>query len=140
MLAIESIDRDIPSFLKLSEIESWFSSVVEGYDLELGEVTVIFCSDDHLLEMNKQYLEHDYYTDIITFDYTEPEVVSGDLFISLDRVEDNATSLSQPFSRELLRVMVHGVLHLCGLADKGEVAEKEMRSAEDRALATAPSY
>lgn len=139
MLAIESIDREIPSFLNSDAIESWFSSIIQSYDLELGEVTVIFCSDEHLIEMNKQYLDHDYYTDIITFDYSESGIVSGDLFISLDRVKENAKDLSQSFSKEVLRVMIHGVLHLCGLVDKGDAAEKEMRAAEDKALTVAPS-
>src|ERR1044071_3674818 len=101
----------------------------------LGDVNVIFCSDDYLLEMNREHLDHDYYTDIITFDYSEEAVVSGDLFISVDRVSDNASGLSVSFLDELNRVCVHGLLHLCGYKDKSEAEELLMRSKEDEMLA-----
>ena len=91
----------------------------------------MFCSDEHLLEMNRSYLEHDYYTDIITFDYVEENVVSGDLFISIDRVRDNAKTLGQSVREELHRVMVHGLLHLLGYHDKSKEEQVEMRSKED---------
>lgn len=90
--------------------------------------------DEQLLEMNKQYLQHDYYTDIITFDYSELPVVSGDLFISIDRVRENAKSFEISFTEELHRVMVHGVLHLIGFSDKGKKAEHIMRNKEEEAL------
>jgi rRNA maturation RNase YbeY len=95
------------------------------------EITVIFCSDEHLLEMNRQYLDHDYYTDIITFDYTDEAIVSGDLFISIDRVYDNAQGLGVERVNELKRVCVHGVLHLCGYGDKSESESQVMRDKED---------
>lgn len=113
---------------------AWYSSVCEVEGKELGEVSVIFCSDEHLLEMNKEYLEHDYYTDIITFDYSQGALVSGDLFISLDRVRDNADEFGVLFQDELHRVCVHGLLHLCGYKDKSEAEEVLMRSKENEML------
>ena len=116
------------------DIEVWLKKVTNFYSKELGDVNYIFCSDDYLLEINKEHLNHDYYTDIITFDYCEMDVVSGDLFISVDRVKDNAENLNVVFLDELHRVMAHGVLHLCGLGDKSETEEIRMRKAEDDAL------
>ncbi len=100
----------------------------------LGNLSFIFVDDEQLLLMNKQYLQHDYYTDIITFDYSEPPRISGDLFISVDRVKDNAKSFGVGFNTELHRVMVHGVLHLIGFSDKGKKAELMMRKQEEEAL------
>ena len=96
-----------------------------------GEISVIFCSDDYLLKMNKDYLNHDYYTDIITFDYVEGNTISGDLFISLDRVKENANMYNIPVINELCRVVFHGTLHLVGYKDKTEVEQKLMREKED---------
>jgi len=114
---------------------AWFKHVADVEQKVLGDVNVIFCSDEHLLEMNREHLDHDYYTDIITFDYSEGDVVSGDLFISVDRVQDNANELSLKFIDELNRVCVHGLLHLCGYKDKSEADEKQMRGKEDEMLA-----
>lgn len=114
---------------------AWFTNVCTIEQKELGDINVIFCSDDHLLEMNREHLDHDYYTDIITFDYTTGNVVSGDLFISVDRVLDNASLLTIPFLDELNRVCVHGLLHLCGYKDKSEKDEQLMRLKEDEMLA-----
>lgn len=114
---------------------AWFTQVCSLEKVDLGDVTVIFCSDVYLLEMNKQHLQHDYYTDIITFDYSNAGVVSGDLFISVDRVVDNANLLGISFHDELCRVCVHGLLHLCGYKDKSKEDEKLMRSKEDEMLA-----
>ena len=100
----------------------------------LGDVSLIFCSDKYLLDMNRKHLNHDYYTDIITFDYTTEEAVSGDLFISIDRVLENASDLSMDFRTELNRVVVHGVLHLLGFGDKYPEEAKRMRKLEDQAL------
>lgn len=113
---------------------AWFSNVCALEDKELGDVNVIFCSDEHLLVMNREHLDHDYYTDIITFDYTVGPVVSGDLFISVDRVADNADDLDVTFIDELNRVCVHGLLHLCGYKDKSADDEKLMRAKEDEML------
>lgn len=109
----------------------WLDKVVECEDLEAGDITIVFCDDEYLLDMNKKYLDHDYYTDIITFDYSFEKEVSGDLFISVDRVKDNAESLKVEFIEEVKRVCVHGVLHLCGYKDKTDDESQEMRGKED---------
>lgn len=96
-----------------------------------GEVSVIFCSDDYLLKINEQYLNHNYYTDIVTFDYVENSVISGDLFISVDRVKENASQLDVTFDEELFRVILHGMLHLCGYKDKTNAEKEVMREKED---------
>ena len=111
----------------------WLSKVCFEEGQELGDLTFVFCSDDYLLEVNKKHLDHDFYTDIITFDYTD-EVVSGDLFISVDRVRDNAISNTVTFNKELHRVIVHGVLHLLGYGDKDDTEKTKMRSLEDKYL------
>ncbi len=115
-------------------IKQWIKTVVENKGKKLGDVSYILCDDDYLLEVNRQYLKHDYYTDIITFDYTENDRIGGDLFISIDRVKDNATALQVPEHEELMRVMIHGVLHLLGLKDKSEEEVKQMRKAEEECL------
>ena len=115
-------------------IKQWVKTVVENKGKKLGEVSYILCDDDYLLEVNRQYLKHDYYTDIITFDYTENDRIGGDLFISIDRVRDNATALQVSEHEELMRVMIHGVLHLLGLKDKSEEEAKHMRKAEEECL------
>ena len=99
--------------------------------MKLGELSVIFCSDEFLLDMNKEYLNHDYYTDIITFDYVEGNIISGDLFVSLDRVKENAEMYNSRMLRELYRVVFHGTLHLCGYKDKTDEEQKVMRAKED---------
>lgn len=114
---------------------AWFSQVCALEEKTLGEISVIFCSDEYLLEMNQTHLNHDYYTDIITFDYSIEDEVSGDLFISIDRVADNAQEFSSAFTDELNRVCVHGLLHLCGYKDKSPEDEALMRSKEDDMLA-----
>lgn len=112
----------------------WFSKVCVSENHVLDCVNLIFCSDEYLLELNKQHLNHDYYTDIITFDYTEGKLVSGDLFISWERVRDNASSLSVSEEEELNRVAVHGLLHLLGYSDKSDEELRVMRMKEDFAL------
>ena len=129
---IEFHSEDIPFQLReRRNLRDWLIRVITNEKHEPGAISYVFCSDDHLLEMNKSYLEHDYYTDIITFDYVEEKQVSGDLFISIDRVRDNAKSLSHSVRDELHRVMVHGLLHLLGYHDKTEAEQAEMRSKED---------
>jgi len=113
---------------------AWFTQVCELESKSLGDLNLIFCSDEFLLQMNREHLDHDYYTDIITFDYTVDRLVSGDLFISIDRVLDNALDLSIDFMDELSRVCVHGLLHLCGYKDKSAADELLMRSKEDEML------
>lgn len=116
---------------------SWLSDVCIKEEQELGSLNLVFCSDEYLLNMNKEHLNHDYYTDIITFDYTD-EVVSGDLFISYDRVCDNANKNNVSALNELHRVVVHGTLHLLGYGDKSEAESKKMRQLEDKYLAIVP--
>lgn len=119
---------------QIRKTKNWIKLLVQSYNLGLGEINYIFQSDEELLELNKSALKHDYYTDIITFDYCENSIVSGDLFISIDRVKENALNFAAPFEHELRRVMAHGVLHLMGFKDKSESESKKMRKAEDKAL------
>ena len=121
--------------IKKKETTEWIKEVAACYGKRVGEIAYIFCSDDKILEVNQQYLQHDYYTDIITFDYCEGNRISGDLFISLDTVRTNAEQFEQPYDRELHRVIIHGILHLCGINDKGPGEREIMEAAENKALA-----
>ena len=118
----------------------WIKQTIENEGLKPGNISVIFCSDPCLLEVNRQYLNHDYYTDIITFDYDDKEqgIVSGDLFISVDTVADNAAQYGVTPREEMQRVIIHGVLHLCGYGDKTEPEAKTMREKENFYLARRP--
>ena len=116
-------------------LRKWIKQVIDSYGFKTGELSYIFCNDDKILEVNRQFLQHDYYTDVITFDYDEDGVVSGDMYISIDTVRTNAEQYAPSFERELHRVIIHGVLHLCGLKDKQPEDEKKMRAAEEKALA-----
>lgn len=112
----------------------WIESVLESYDMTLGELCYVFCDDDYILKVNNEHLDHDYYTDIITFDYCEGDIVSGDLFISIDTVRSNAVKYKSSFDEEFHRVLIHGILHLCGVKDKSKEDELIMRAAEASAL------
>lgn len=112
----------------------WISRVVASEDGSVKQLDYIFCSDSYLLEVNKKYLNHDTLTDIITFDYSDGKRIGGDLFISIDRVKENAKIFKSEFEKELLRVMAHGVLHLFGYRDKTEVEKDQMRSKEDEKI------
>jgi rRNA maturation RNase YbeY len=116
------------------DISKWLSYVVDNEGFTLGEVAIVCCSDDYLLEVNRNYLNHDYFTDIITFDYTDNQVVSGDLMISIDRIRDHAKKYEVSDEDELHRVMVHGVLHLCGYKDKRKSDKELMTSKENHYL------
>ena len=116
-------------------IENWIVSVARGFGKSVGAVTYIFCNDDKILEVNRKYINHDYYTDIITFDYSRPMRISGDVFISLDTVRSNAILLGKTYDNELMRVIIHGILHLCGVDDKGPGEREIMERHEDEALA-----
>ena len=120
--------------IKKKETTEWVKSVAASYGKRVGEIAYIFCSDDKILKVNQQYLKHDYYTDIITFDYCENDKLSGDLFISLDTVRTNAEQFEQAYNRELHRVIIHGILHLCGINDKGPGEREIMEAAENKAL------
>lgn len=127
--------EDVP--FRLSDIRikrQWLEKVIESEGKIAGEISYIFCSDDYLYKMNLQYLNHDTLTDVITFDYTEANKISGDIFISIPRVEENASDFGKTFPDELNRVMVHGILHLCGYKDKTTKDEKIMRLKEDEKL------
>ena len=121
--------------IRRRDLSKWIRSVAESYGKKTGEIAYIFCNDEKILEVNKQYLKHDYYTDIITFDYTEGDVISGDIFISLDTVKSNAQEQGTSYDEELHRVIIHGILHLCGINDKGPGEREIMEEAENRALA-----
>lgn len=120
--------------MKKREITAWIKTVAGSYKKKIGDIAYIFCSDEKILEVNREYLQHDYYTDIITFDYDENDVISGDLFISLDTVKSNAAQFNQSYERELHRVIIHGILHLCGINDKGPGEREIMEAAENKAL------
>ena len=113
---------------------TWINSLISSHSKIEGEITYIFCSDNYLLSINKEHLNHDTFTDIITFDYSQSGIISGDIFISIERVIENAKQFSQEFSQELKRVMAHGVLHLIGFKDKTEEEKKDMRGAEENAI------
>lgn len=117
------------------EIEANLSNRLENIILsegkKPGEINYIFCDDEYLLQVNREYLKHDYYTDVITFDYVKGKTISGDIFVSLTRIFDNAQTLSKDFESEFFRVLAHGLLHLCGYKDKTEEEIAEMRSKED---------
>jgi len=113
----------------------WYNKLCDKYNKRLGDVTLIYCSDNYLLEMNQQHLSHDFFTDIITFDYCVEGLIAGDLFISVDRVKENAETHAVSFEDELHRVSAHGVLHLMGFKDKTDEDSLRMTAAEDDALA-----
>ena len=112
-------------------LKAWIKEFVSNHDKKVGELAFVFCSDEKILEVNQNFLQHDYYTDIITFDYCEGEIVSGDVFISVERVQENALAHGVDYNTELLRVLAHGVLHLIGLQDKEEKNKIEMTRNED---------
>lgn len=125
---------DLPN-LPFHKVEEWIKTIVQNKGKITGDICYIFCNDEKILEVNKAYLQHNYYTDIITFDYCEQDTISGDLFISLDTIKTNSEKFQTNYTEELLRVIIHGILHLCGLKDKTEEDAKEMRQAENDALA-----
>lgn len=130
-----SQDIDMPASLDADRIRRWLTDVAAAHGRRIGELTYIFCSDTRILEVNRQFLQHDYYTDIITFDYCRGRMLSGDMFISLDTVQSNAMQLGVDPDREFHRVIVHGLLHLCGINDKGPGEREIMEREEDAALA-----
>ena len=120
--------------IKKRETTEWIKAVAATLK-RIGEIAYIFCSDEKILEVNRQYLQHDYYTDIITFDYCEGNRLSGDLFISLETVKTNSEQFNTPYEEELHRTIIHGILHLCGINDKGPGEREIMEAAENKALA-----
>ncbi len=120
--------------LEKRKTNAWIKTVAAKYDKKIGEIAYIFCDDAKILEVNKTYLQHDYFTDIITFDYCEGAVLNGDIFISLDTVRTNAQEFGVTFENELHRILIHGILHLCGQEDKTPEARLEMTRKENEAL------
>jgi rRNA maturation RNase YbeY len=114
-----------------TQFSDWISRVILSENKKDGDINYIFCDDEYILEINKQYLDHDYYTDIISFDYSVGNELNGDIFVSIERVKENATDFNATFDEELKRVIIHGILHYCGYKDKSEEDEALMRSKED---------
>ena len=121
--------------IKKREVTAWIKDVAATYGRKVGEIGYMFVNDEKILEVTREYLGHDYYTDIITFDYDEGDRINGDLVISLDTVETNARQFGKSYDEELHRVIIHGILHLCGINDKGPGEREVMEAAEDKALA-----
>ena len=120
--------------IKRKDTTAWIKAVAQTYGKKVGEVGYMFVNDEKILEINNEYLGHDYYTDVITFDYDEDDVVNGDIVISLDTVRTNAELFDKAYEDELYRVIIHGILHLCGLNDKGPGEREIMEKAENKAL------
>jgi probable rRNA maturation factor len=133
----ETENVDLPS-LNFSLVEQWIVKIISEHQKFTGNITFVFCDDDHLLSINKQFLNHDYYTDVITFDYSSNKLVSGDIFISVDMVLFNSLKEDTGFENELLRVIIHGVLHLIGFKDKSNSQRAEMTCHENHALSMFP--
>ena len=121
--------------IREEQVREWIHRVAEDYGKKVGDISYIFCSDEKILEVNRQFLQHDYYTDIITFDYTSGKKIAGDIFISLDTVRTNAEKFETEYDEELHRTIIHGILHLCGINDKGPGEREVMEACENRALA-----
>ena len=134
MITYQTDGVDMPAIDQL-KTSAWIRAVAQSYGKRVGEILYIFCSDERILEINREYLQHDYYTDIITFDYCVGNRLSGDLVISLDTVRTNAQQFGADYDTELHRVIIHGVLHLCGINDKGPGEREIMEAAENKALA-----
>lgn len=133
MITFQTSGVDMPK-IDLKKISEWISLVAASHNRKVGNVNYCFCDDSEILRNNRQFLGHDYFTDVITFDYSRHLRVSGDILISLDTVASNARALHVPYDRELLRVIIHGILHLCGIDDKAPGQREIMESAENKAL------
>lgn len=134
MITYQTENIKMPA-IKRRDTSAWIKKVAASYGKNIGEIAYIFCDDEKILEVNREYLQHDYFTDIITFDYCEEKRINGDIFISVDTVKSNSEQLGVPYEQELHRVIIHGILHLCGINDKG-VGEREiMEMEENKALA-----
>ena len=134
MITYQSEGVKMPA-IKKRDINRWIKEVAATYGRRVGDIGYLFVSDEKILEVNNTYLGHDYYTDIITFDYDEEDIISGDLVISLDTVRTNAELFGKNYDDELHRVIIHGILHLCGINDQGPGGRELMEAAEDKALA-----
>ena len=133
MITFQTIHTEMPA-ISQAQVRAWVEAVAAGYGRRVGEIAYIFVDDEEILRVNRQFLQHDYFTDIITFDNSSATRISGDLFISLDTVRSNAEALGVAYDQELLRVIIHGILHLCGINDKGPGEREIMEAAENKAL------
>lgn len=133
MISFETKNVRMPEF-DFAKVEIWLNEVAAQYGKYIGNLNYLFCDDEEILQINKEFLHHDYFTDIITFDYTHKDKVGGDLFISLDTVKTNAEKYGSLYEKELLRVIVHGLLHLCGINDKGPGEREIMERHENESL------
>lgn len=133
MITFQTEDIAMPT-IQQKQVREWIKAVAATYGKRIGPISYFFCSDKRILEVNLEYLQHDYYTDIITFDYCEGHKISGDIFISLETVRSNAEMLHQSYEQELHRVIIHGILHLCGINDKGPGEREIMEASENKAL------
>lgn len=138
MITYSSENVKMPKIRK-RDTSAWIKEVAKSYGRKIGEVGYLFVDDEKILEVNNEYLGHDYYTDIITFDYDEGDQINGDLVISLDTVKSNAELFGKTYEEELFRVIIHGILHLCGINDKGHGEREIMEAAENKALELAKS-
>ena len=134
MISYNTENVKMPAIRK-RDTSAWIRRVAASYGKKVGEVGYLFCDDEKILEVNREFLQHDYYTDIITFDYCEGDTLNGDIVISLDTVRSNAQQLGKDYDEELHRVIIHGILHLCGQNDKKPGERELMEAAEDKALA-----
>ncbi|MBR6310329.1 MAG: rRNA maturation RNase YbeY [Paludibacteraceae bacterium] len=135
MISFFSQEVSLPTFDQ-RKITDWIKKTAAFYGKRAGDISYVFCSDDRILEVDRQFLQHDYYTDVITFDYSEADIVSGDIFISVDTVRSNAEQFGQSYERELHRIIIHGILHLCGQEDKTPETRRVMTEKEELALKT----
>lgn len=134
MITYNAEDVKLPT-IKKRETTRWIKKVAATYERKVGEIGYMFVNDEKILEVNNEYLSHDYYTDVITFDYCEGDILNGDIVISLDTVRTNAEKFGKTYEEELYRVIIHGILHLCGINDKGPGEREIMEENENKALA-----
>ena len=133
MITYNTINVEMPNIVE-AEVSAWVKSTAATYNKVVGDINYIFVDDETMLDINRRFIEHDYYTDHIGFDYSEDDALSGDIYISLDTVKTNAEKFGATFDEELRRVIIHGLLHLCGLRDKTNEERQQMQQAEDKAL------
>lgn len=133
MITYNTINVEMPNIVE-AEVSAWVRSTAATYNKVVGDINYIFVDDETMLDINRRFIGHDYYTDHIGFDYSEDDALSGDIYISLDTVKTNAEKFGATFDEELRRVIIHGLLHLCGLRDKTDEERQQMQKAEDKAL------
>ncbi len=139
MIVFSSENVKIPDFIDESVVK-WITKIINKYSRTTGDINYLFCDDSYILEVNKRFLNHNYFTDIITFDYCNANVISGDLIISIDTVKTNSLLYNTTFTEELLRVIIHGILHLIGFNDHSDDEKKQMRELENKALNLFPTF